>query len=170
MMKFEPKWELNHNKNVRYCKFLLNLNRRSTFIGMIQSTFTLWRQRFSNVRPKIYSGIAIKSSFLGVTWPGSNQLKGMVLGEKTTIKKSTVYLVIASSNLLDCTRHIRYFTLVWFDQTPGRKPAWLALFVGKGRSYRGNRYWSPARGEAARRMGLKSASPLVCVDFVCTFR
>ena len=124
MMKFKPKIRLNHNKNVRYCKFF-DLSRRSTFIGMIQGTFTLWRQRFSNVRPKIYSGIvATKSLFLDVMWPGSDQLKGMVLGEKIHYKKKKNRLLShCIFELLDCTRHIWYFTLVWFDQTPGGKPA-----------------------------------------------
>ena len=69
---------------------------------------------------KFTAVIALKSLFLDVMWPGSNQFKSVVLGEKILYKKKiSVYLVIASSNLPDSTQHIRYFTLVWFDQTPG---------------------------------------------------
>ena len=88
---------------------------------MIQSTFTLSDVRgFPMSAQKFTAVIAIKSLFLDVMRPGSNQLKSVVLGEKILYKKNiSVYLVTASSNLLDSTQHIRYSTLVWFDQTPG---------------------------------------------------
>ena len=60
--------------------------------------------------------------------------------KKSTVKKLTVYLVVASSNLLDSTQHIRHFILVWFDQTLARQPAYIEGIDSKRRT-----------GEAKRR-------------------
>ena len=65
---------------------------------------------------KFTAVVAIKSLFLDVMWPGSDQLKGMVLGEKIHYKKKrTVYLVIASSNCW--TAHDTFGILLWYGLT-----------------------------------------------------